>query len=269
MQLSKLVILPYKMTSQSARRLADTLSGSLGKYVRRVKHDGKYRPKLRSIVINYGSSVLPIWLQRGLGNAINSPNAVAIASNKLLTFKTFLDKGIVCPDWTQSIVEAQAWIESGHVIVCRNLLNSHSGRGILLAEHVHQLTNVCPLFVKYKKKRKEYRVHVFKGKIIDFSEKRRMRRDRRPDTFDGYIRNYANGWIFARNDVVLPSDTGPLALDAVAALGLDFGACDVIWNEHENKSYVLEVNTAPGLEGTTLMNYTNAILEWMNESTNR
>jgi D-alanine-D-alanine ligase-like ATP-grasp enzyme len=36
---------------------------------------------------------------------------------------------------------------------------------------------------------------------------------------------------------------------------LDFGAVDVIWNEKEDKYYVLEVNTACGLEGTTLDKY--------------
>ena len=38
-------------------------------------------------------------------------------------------------------------------------------------------------------------------------------------------------------------------------LGLDFGAVDVIWNEHESKAYVLEINTAPGLEGSTVEDY--------------
>ena len=39
---------------------------------------------------------------------------------------------------------------------------------------------------------------------------------------------------------------------------LDFGAVDLIWNEHENKCYVLEVNSAPGIEGTTLQQYVTA-----------
>ena len=46
-----------------------------------------------------------------------------------------------------------------------------------------------------------------------------------------------------------------IAVNAVKALGLDFGAVDIIYNEKENQYYVLEVNTAPGLEGTTLIKY--------------
>jgi glutathione synthase/RimK-type ligase-like ATP-grasp enzyme len=144
------------------------------------------------------------------------------------------------------------------------VLNGHSGRGIVLStsDNGHPLVN-APLYVKYKKKRKEFRVHVFQGAIIDVAEKRRMRAERRPDIFDGYIRNHANGWVFCRNSVVRPADLEGSALAACAALGLDFGAVDIIWNERENKSYVLEVNTAPGLMGTTLTNYANAILGWV------
>ena len=47
---------------------------------------------------------------------------------------------------------------------------------------------------------------------------------------------------------------------AVRSLGLDFGAVDVV--ERQNKAYVLEVNTAPGLVGTTLEKYVDAIREY-------
>ena len=46
---------------------------------------------------------------------------------------------------------------------------------------------------------------------------------------------------------------------SVIEAGLDFGAVDVIYNVHHKKAYVLEVNTAPGLEGTTLEVYARAI----------
>ena len=51
------------------------------------------------------------------------------------------------------------------------------------------------------------------------------------------------------------------ALKAIQALGLDFGAVDVGYNTRENKAYVYEVNSAPGLQGTTLTAYTNAFKE--------
>ena len=42
---------------------------------------------------------------------------------------------------------------------------------------------------------------------------------------------------------------------AFAASELDFGAVDIIFNERENKAYVLEINSAPGLEGSTIQDY--------------
>ena len=56
----------------------------------------------------------------------------------------------------------------------------------------------------------------------------------------------------------LPNDVIHQATMAVGCLQLDFGAVDVIWNEAQKRAYVLEVNTAPGIEGTTLMRYASA-----------
>ncbi len=75
------------------------------------------------------------------------------------------------------------------------------------------------------------------------------------------VRNNANGFIFARNGDALgdvPDDVLQQAIDGVTSLGLDFGAADVIYNERSSLAYVLEVNTAPGLEVTTLDNYSAA-----------
>jgi D-alanine-D-alanine ligase-like ATP-grasp enzyme len=48
-----------------------------------------------------------------------------------------------------------------------------------------------------------------------------------------------------------------LSVEAVAALGLDFGAVDII-EDKEGNFYVLEINTAPGLEGHTVTSYAKA-----------
>ncbi len=70
------------------------------------------------------------------------------------------------------------------------------------------------------------------------------------------VRNHDNGWVFCRQDVHPPDEVINQSIEAVRALGLDFGATDVGWNEYYQKACVFEVNTAPGLEGTTLENYT-------------
>lgn len=100
---------------------------------------------------------------------------------------------------------------------------------------------------------------MFAKEVIDIQQKRLANGAREVEGHNEYIRSHANGWIFAREDIVEPKELRSLALEATAALGLDFGAVDIIWNEKEDKCYCLEVNTAPGLEGQTLISYTNAI----------
>lgn len=263
MALSRAVILPYKIASLSAKKLAVGLSEMLRLRVRRVKPDGLYRPKRRSLVVNYGSNSTPFWFNRAR-NSLNNPVACAYGGNKLSAFRKFREAGLAIPEFTTSYDEALGWFNAGDCVVCRTLLNAHSGRGIVLASQESGRALVrAPLYVKYKKKRKEFRVHVFQGQVIDVCEKRRFRRERRPEHFDGFIRNHINGWVFARDNVVSPPDMAALSIGACRATGLDFGAVDIIWNERENKSYLLEVNTAPGLEGTTLKKYTQVIYNWI------
>jgi len=50
------------------------------------------------------------------------------------------------------------------------------------------------------------------------------------------------------------------SVGAVKALGLDYGAVDVVLGVN-GRFYVLEVNTAVGMEGTILKAYTNKFLE--------
>ena len=75
------------------------------------------------------------------------------------------------------------------------------------------------------------------------------------------IRNYANGWVYCREDIIEPEDLRAQAVLAVHTLGLDFGAVDCIFNEKEQKTYILECNTAPGLAGSTIDSYRDAILK--------
>lgn len=181
------------------------------------------------------------------------------ASNKLLSFRAFKEHGVRTPEWTTDGYIAASWVDGGKVVVGRTLLCSHSGKGIKLfgGDHTHVITH-APLYVQYKKKKHEYRVHVFEGSVIDVTQKKK--RVGHEET-NHQIRNHQNGWVYCREGIQEPADLRQLALDACAALGLHSGAVDIIWNEKENLSYVLEVNTAPGIEGTTCKNYTNKIIE--------
>jgi D-alanine-D-alanine ligase-like ATP-grasp enzyme len=79
------------------------------------------------------------------------------------------------------------------------------------------------------------------------------------DEVNWQIRNNANGFVYVREDVNPDQRAIDLAIAAVKVLGLDMGAVDLIFNEKQDKWFLLEVNTAPGLEGTTPHDYATAI----------
>lgn len=241
-----LKLLPYKLASNSAKELARALG------IKRIIPGGSYRPKASTIVLNWGNSKAFTHPRM-----INKSQAVSIASNKLRALQTMKQAGITVPEFTTSKEAASEWQEDGYRVVCRTLLNSHSGKGIVICSPDEPLP-YAPLYTKYTKKDKEYRVHVFKCKIIDVCEKRKRRGT---DTVNNLVRTLNNGWVYCRDNVTLSELGKDLSIRAVNALGLDFGAVDLISRgEHY---YVLEVNSAPGLQGSTLRAYVEAIRKYV------
>lgn len=257
-----LYLYPYKMSSKGAKKLREGLSSSLGYRVKMVHPDKKFKPRRGDLVINWGCSTEPHWDFVPTVD-LNTPWSIALAANKLDTFQVLRDYSssnncsITTPRWTTDQNEAQNWLNNGSIIVVRNILNGHSGQGIEIIQEGE--LQKAPLYVEYKKKRNEYRVHVFKGEVIDTQQKKKRNTDERPVTFNTFVRNHDNGWVYCRDGIDSDVFRDALAILAVQALGLDFGAVDIIYNEHENQNYVLEVNTAPGLEGSTLEKYVEAL----------
>ena len=250
---SRVAIAPYKRGSKSARLLKKGLSEALGRDVLFITPERVGLCKPSRVIINWGSS----GVSDTRATVINPASAVSVASNKLSTLAAFQINDIPHPEYTTDKDKAKDWIEQGFKVVCRTLLTAHSGQGIVVAGSHSELVD-APLYTKYIRKQKEFRVHVFSSKILDIQEKRRSSS---VDDHHPYIRNHANGYVFCRGDINEPSDLRGVATSAVNALGLDFGAVDVVWNEAQNKCYVLEVNTACGLEGSTIDKYVQAIKE--------
>lgn len=243
----------YMYAYSNASKTAKLLSKKLG--IKRLKHVGsKAKP---NVVINWGKGI-------PFAKVINDYKAVGSAINKLIAFKTLRQSGVSVPSFTTSRQEATIWLESGRV-VGRSTLTGHEGAGITIHSKGDTLPHV-PLYVKYIPKKKEFRVHVCGNKIIDTQQKVLSSKYTGPANFD--VRNTANGFIFQRNGIVVPSCVHDESLAAVKALGLDFGAVDIVWNESKDKAYVLEVNTAPGLEGTSLEIYAKALKQLIKDKFN-
>lgn len=244
----------YKFGSASAKVL-----GEHG--IKRIKHKGsKFKGHPNKVVLNWGSSVLPPEVLKC--HIINKPENVALAANKLKTFNSFsafaegADKGreLYYPEYTTEKAVASDWLAQGATIVERHKLTGNSGDGIVITEPGNELGD-AKMYTKYVPKKEEYRVHTFDGQPILIQRKARVK-DVPDDQVDWKVRNMAGGFIFAKNeDKVVPPMVAFQAALAVEALGLDFGAVDVIYNDKKQMAYVLEVNTAPGLGGTTVDKY--------------
>jgi glutathione synthase/RimK-type ligase-like ATP-grasp enzyme len=261
MSIKRIAIVPYNIGSMSAKLLAEGLHKATGLPVLRVRKDSvRYQPRYTDYIINWGCSEQWPFI------TFNKKDGNKLAVNKLQFFQaiqkyneTAKDKTVNIPEWTTSKETAAAWAKDGHTVVGRKLLNSNSGKGIVLYEG-NDTVQYCPLYTKYKKKQHEFRVHVFKGEVIDVVQKKKRKG---LGDVHSKIRSHGNGWVFCRENIVEPNGLRDQAVRAVGACALPFGAVDVIWNAHENKCYVLEVNSAPGIEGTSLNRYLTAFVKDM------
>lgn len=208
-------------------------------------------------MINWGGSTNVITSP--VAQVINKFEAVAVAGNKLRTFQALEGKdGIRIPQFTTDRSVATGWLRNGISVVCRLKLSGHSGDGIVLVDDKTADLPQAPLYVQYIKKQQEYRVHVAFGEVIDVQEKRK-RKDLPEDfTTNFQVRNHHTGWVYCREDLSPPDELSRMGLQIADALGLDFGAVDIIYNAKRNECYCLEVNCAPGLEGTTVTKYVDA-----------
>lgn len=241
-------VYPYKQGSRSALALALALGGR----VLRVQNSA-FQPRERDVVINWGSSQCPSFAP---ARVLNPPKAVSLAANKRESFATLAAANVPVPRFATDATSALGW---NSTIVVRHKLTGHSGEGIEIVEPGADLPS-APLYVEYVKKEDEYRVHVIGESIILLQRKARNRDVENPNW---KVRNHANGFVFVRSDVNPPECVLSAAVDAIRALGLDFGGVDVIFNRKSGKAYVLEVNTAVGMAGSTSTDYANAIREYL------
>ena len=244
------IIYPYKMGSYSAKELNSNL---LNHRCKKVREQGNYKPFSNHMIINWGNPRTPEWTFGRNVHWLNHPLFVKVASNKLSTLVALDSAGVSIPNFTTNKDFANNW----DLVICRYKLRAKGGDGTQLVYTNDELLPECPLYVRYEKKKHEFRVHVFHDQVIDVQQKRKMR----GEEADYKIRNYKNGWVFCRQEVELPELCKQQALLAVETIGLDFGDVDFGWNEYYQRATVYEINTAPGLEGSTITNYLNAIKE--------
>ena len=248
-------LLPYRAGSRSASALANALG------IKRLRLTGsRFRSRDGDVILNWGQSQPGVFLPLRNCVWLNDPLRVARARDKLLAYQFMSGAGVAVPEYTDCFDTAAMWLRVNIPVLARHTLTGQAGAGIEYysgADDYNRFSRstTAPMYVKYVPKYDEYRVHVVGGKVIDVQQKR----TRSGEDANYQVRNAANGWVFCRENVYPHDLVTSQAVAAVAALGLDFGAVDIGWTRKTSTATVYEVNTAPGLEGTTLERYAAAL----------
>lgn len=232
--------------------------------IKKIKHEKSlFKGDPRKTVLNWGSSDLPREVLKS--RVINPADRVTVTSNKLSFFRHITDTNRdLLPPWTTDQDTAIKWVTEGHTVCARTVLNGHSANGLVLMHRDKPETLVrAPLYTRYIKKDEEYRVHIVEGTVID-TQRKVLKKDfatkaeEEGRAINWKIRNLDNGFIYQRNDINPDPSVHRVALEAIRISGLNFGAVDVIFSKAARRSYVLEINSAPGITGTTVENYARA-----------
>lgn len=265
------VLITTPRISDSATILQTRLREELPSRVRRRRNNSpaEYSSLHTDFLINWGSSTLSRCNITQAGRTLNPPSAVVIASNKLRSFDRWAENiEVRLPSYTRDRTVASLWFfENPEAkVYCRQTLTGHSGAGIVVANNVDELVE-APLYTLGIEIHHEYRLHVMGGVVIDGVRKafdpEVPEEDRNYD-----VRNHSEGTIFVRTGrgleaVANNTAVKEMAIEAVRSLGLDFGAVDII-KDREDNYFVIEVNTACGLTGTTTDRYVRSFVSLIN-----
>lgn len=203
-----------------------------------------------SIMLNRGYRGDANW-GRNLANTRLNPD-ISTVTNKRKMRDLFLMHGVPMPK-LYTIDEAYTAVLTGKVVGRPD--RHERGRGLWICSEAQDIERAlqgnpskpaATHFMEYIEAPHEYRAHIFQGKSIRISEKLFNE--------DGYTTIKPTGEI---------KHVRKAAKQALEAVGLDFGAVDVLANE--NECWVLEVNAAPGLGGTLPQLYAETFREWMEE----
>lgn len=217
---------------------------------------------LASVIINFGGGKLPEAVKQ-CPRILNPPDKVALSSNKLRTFELLTAADVPCIRWTVDKGTVAKWIAKGHKVLARKRLDSSGGRAIeIISAPVtgNLVVPDAPLFTRYFPKTHEFRVHVVGSEAIDLVEKK-IKSELKDKVENRVIRSHRNGWVFAHDNLSLShlddlDILRKLAVQAVGAVGLDFGAVDLLCTldtsnpRRLSRALVCELNAAPGIENT-------------------
>ena len=240
----------YILYSAVSKPTAQALAGVLN--IRAVSQVTD--PRVNKL-IRWGSTTV---VRKRPRQVLNKRNSILQAVDKLATLIMLSNKGIRVPQFF-SMDNYEGQQRFPYLV---RTINHTQGRDIQLCLQQRDLekarVNGYDYAIQYIPTKREYRIHVFKGEIIKTSEKV----ETNPENAVPYIRNLDHGYTFRHERTDISRESEWLAVEAVRALNLDFGAVDLVVSDDEI-SYVLEVNTAPSLIDSGVERYGEKLAEWL------
>jgi hypothetical protein len=203
--------------------------------------------KLQSLLDSLVGNLNVSWGATNVQGALNGHRRF----DGLEQLQAFTAAGVPAPEATTDMAIAKQWIAEGHLVFGRQR-NHTRGKDIVGPRHPRWRRS--EFWVKViPNVKQEWRIHVFNGKSIARGLKVQIEEPWRKMP----VRNRANGWHMV-HDQKPPELVRETAKAAVKALGYDFAAVDLLLTE-DDKVFVLEANTAPGLDDHSAAAYAKAI----------
>lgn len=178
--------------------------------------------------------------------------------NKLKQYEFFKANDIPHAPFSTKIEDAKKWLKNGHAVVCREFIKSQKGNGLHVAGSEAELVE-AKVYTKYMKKKREFRVNLFKHKVVNIREKL-GKADKYfiATTGNGYTTTHVKSPI--SNEAYLRS----IAEQASMVSTSDFIGVDVGYNQFYDEYFVLEVNSGPSIEGSSVAEFVQAMKEAAN-----
>lgn len=274
------IVIASHAPSNTVNALSVFMNNQSGDHtVLRMRRTGsRFVGRTGDILLNYGSRNSELETRHvGAATLLNAPSNVANASDKIRAFNLMSEAGVSAVESTTDINVARSWMEAGDHVFVRNTVSGHSGEGIEVygnsqpessePESISVNTGTLPRAPLYTKgmfigvQHREFRIHVMKGVVTFVQQKKRREGWREIPEYSNIVRNFHTGWVYANQSAARDVNRAALyhAVKAIEALGLDYGAVDVI--TRQNQAFVLEVNTAPGMTGTNLEVFAKNIIK--------